>query len=85
MFVFPQTVVPVPQISNLLMFTFQLFVQDALTDLTAECESVDCVNGMDGCQQAHRGILHAAKYVYKELEKRRLLEKAFSRGEVRLK
>lgn len=62
------------------MFASQF--KDALTDLTAECESVDCVNGMDGCQQAHRGILHAAKYVYKELEKRRLLEKAFSRGEV---
>ncbi len=59
-------------------------VQDALTDLTAECESVDCVNGLDGCQRAHRGILHAAKNIYRQLQDLRLLEKAFSRGPVHI-
>ena len=55
-------------------------LQDAITDLTADCEPLE-IEGLENCV-AHKGILQAAKYVKATIEKLHLLEQAFERAEV---
>ncbi|XP_052783636.1 diacylglycerol lipase-beta-like isoform X1 [Mya arenaria] len=52
-----------------------LSLKDVITDLTAECDSLD-IEDLEDCK-AHRGILQAAKYVQETLDKHRILENAF--------
>lgn len=51
--------------------------------MTAESESVDFVAGVAGPQEVHKGVLLASRHLLRELETKRILEKAFRRGEVR--
>ncbi|KAL5018349.1 hypothetical protein ScPMuIL_004071 [Solemya velum] len=56
-----------------------LSLQDALTDLTCECENVDGVGQEE--YVAHRGILQAARYVQSMLEKHSILKRAFEQAQ----
>ncbi|XP_020611313.1 sn1-specific diacylglycerol lipase beta-like [Orbicella faveolata] len=55
-----------------------LSMQDALTDLTGQQEELN-IEGVETCH-AHKGILRCARYVKSVLEKRELLQSAFSRA-----
>ncbi|XP_067045349.1 diacylglycerol lipase-beta-like isoform X1 [Acropora muricata] len=54
-------------------------LQDAMTDLTAQQQEFD-IEGTPGACYAHKGILQCALYVKSVLEKRELLQSAFSRA-----
>ncbi|KAJ7340221.1 hypothetical protein OS493_002953 [Desmophyllum pertusum] len=55
-----------------------LELEDALTDLTGQQEELN-IEGAETCH-AHKGILRCARYVKSVLEKRELLQCAFSRA-----
>ncbi|XP_066966714.1 diacylglycerol lipase-beta-like isoform X3 [Macrobrachium rosenbergii] len=52
-----------------------LSLQDAITDLTAQCTHVECEGLPDGCF-AHKGMVHAAKFVLQRLEETRAVADA---------
>ncbi|KAJ8246358.1 hypothetical protein GJAV_G00266850 [Gymnothorax javanicus] len=54
-----------------------LSLEDALTDLSADCESLP-VEGVSGTCYAHKGITQAANYIYKKLINDGILNQAFS-------
>ena len=63
--------------------TGKLWLQDALTDLSAHPEEVTIVDELTGAK-AHKGIWHAARYVSRILQEGRLIERAFERAPVSL-
>lgn len=54
-----------------------LSLEDALTDLSADCESLP-IEGVSGTCYAHKGITQAANYIYKKLINDGILNQAFS-------
>ena len=54
--------------------------KDVITDLTADCETLD-IDGVHSFQ-AHKGMVQAAKYVKATLENQHILEQAFDRAQV---
>ncbi|XP_068248004.1 diacylglycerol lipase-beta-like [Palaemon carinicauda] len=52
-----------------------LSLQDAITDLTAQCTQVECEGLPDGCF-AHKGMVQAAKFVLQRLEETRAVADA---------
>ncbi|XP_055507571.1 diacylglycerol lipase-beta [Leucoraja erinacea] len=54
-----------------------LSLEDALTDLCANCETLN-ITGVTGECLAHRGILQAATYIYKKLMNDGILSQAFA-------
>lgn len=52
-----------------------LSLQDAITDLTAQCTQVECEGLPEGCL-AHKGMVQAAKFVLRRLEETRALTDA---------
>lgn len=68
-------------ISPYLLFQY---LQDALTDLTAECEDMD-VEGVEPSCKAHKGMTRAARYVLNQLNEKGILETAYSTHPVSLR
>lgn len=56
-----------------------LSLKDVITDLTAECDTLD-IDGLDNCV-AHRGMLNAARYVKATLDRLHILDQAFDRAQ----
>ncbi|KAK7068206.1 hypothetical protein SK128_005996 [Halocaridina rubra] len=52
-----------------------LSLQDAITDLNAQCTQVECEGLPEGCL-AHKGMVQAAKFVLRRLEETRALTEA---------
>uniref|UniRef100_V9KDF3 Diacylglycerol lipase-beta n=1 Tax=Callorhinchus milii TaxID=7868 RepID=V9KDF3_CALMI len=53
-----------------------LSLRDVLTDLSTECENLNIDGMSEGCF-AHKGILHAASYIYRKLVTDGILSQAF--------
>ncbi|CAH1794988.1 unnamed protein product [Owenia fusiformis] len=56
-----------------------LSLRDVMTDLTAECDTIE-IDGVSGAL-GHKGMIQAACYVKRKLERDRILDIAFHRGQ----
>ena len=64
----------------LVQYLSYFLTQDAVTDLSADSEPLEMPGIQEG--RAHKGILHAAKYIQQIIIELQLLNKAFEKAPV---